>query len=77
MKLKTIIIIVAVYILSAVNNWVFFHNAFSKGGKWEGLNPDGQTIVWTFTPIFNTVAAVYILVSGLHFNPNKVFNIKN
>lgn len=77
-KILIWILVITVYILSALHNWLWMNKAFSKGGRWERLDADAVALVFTFMPFVNTMAVIGIFLESSQDSniPNKIFNIK-
>ena len=78
--MKTILILIFVYILSAYMQYRWISISHSKGGIFEQSTPSRTDLVFTFTPILNTVTGIiswsiyYPKKSANNFN--KFFNVK-
>lgn len=80
--MKTIIIIVLVYILSCVATYNYVQAIYSKGGRKYEQKPDRTDIFVTFCPVVNSITTV---LGWVVFSPyvekevdtSKFFNIKN
>jgi hypothetical protein len=80
--MKTIIIIVLVYLLSCIATYKFIQAIYSEGGRKYGQKPNNSDIFVTFCPVVNSVLTV---VGWVFFSPyvekeadtSKFFNIKN
>lgn len=74
------IILIGVYLISAILSYRHLHIAHSKGGRWESIDTSNIDVFVTVFPVVNTVM---MITSWLFVNPyemnnnrNKFFNIK-
>mgnify|MGYP001373239581 CR=1 FL=1 len=69
-----IAVAVGVYLFSVIYNYNWMKKAFSKGGRFQHSKADFMSIVFTITPIWNTL---FILISALYsIDYNKFFDVK-
>ncbi len=68
------IAIIAIYSSSTIYMYNWMSLAFSKGGRWANLEPDGMSLVFTFCPVVNTVSAAVCLLQGIDLS--GLYNIK-
>jgi hypothetical protein len=67
--MTTLIIIIIVYLTSAIASWMWLHLAFSRNGEWHNIEPDIMCICGVICPVVNTLGAI-ILWTGER-NPSK------
>lgn len=77
----TIILSIAIYLLSAFLTWNYFRLAYSKYGIWSGLNATGTDVVMTFFPLINTLGIIMLWATSrpkrqIKMGYNKFFNVK-
>lgn len=80
MKWKTFIILLLIYAGSCVLAWSYFSAVFSKGGRFETLEPGSVEVVITFTPLINTVFGGLGWLDSPYKDKrqfNKFFNIES
>ena len=76
-------IIILIYLLSVICNYLHIKIGYSEGGRWENSTPDIAEFWFTFIPVFNTIVGVLswicfypIKQSRRKINLIKFFNIK-
>lgn len=77
--LTIVIIAIVIYMLSAYYSYNWHRKAYSRGGRWSLLNPQGIEIFFTFMPVVNTIFAFTCLMTSPYENSNgcgKFFNVK-
>lgn len=77
----TIILSIAIYLLSAFLTWDYIRIAYGKDGIWSGLNATGTDVFITLFPAINTIAIIGCWLSShpnkqIKWNYTKFFNIK-
>ena len=45
---------VIVYLISVYCTWKWYNIAYSKGGEWDFVEPDGIALIFMFIPLLNT-----------------------
>jgi hypothetical protein len=69
--MKTLIIIIATYLLSVYLMWRYIRIAHSKDGIWSFTYPDRTDLFITFFPFLNTLA---VLMGYISFPPREKNN---
>ena len=77
----TIIILILIYLLSVVLNYLYLKLAHSKNGIYEHINIELPDLCITFFPVLNTMAVIMCYIFYLPFlrkpsNFNKFFKVK-
>lgn len=72
------LIFLLIYVLSFTQVYRDFKRYYSPGGQWEHSKPDGFSIFFTVTPVFNTVFAICDLAvdSSIDIDYRKFYGIK-
>lgn len=75
-----ILIVILIYIISAICVWKSIQILHSKGGVWEHIKPDILDFLITVIPVINTAISIIFLISIIsnlpHFDFSKFFKIK-
>lgn len=75
-----LIILLLIYVLSTIGAYNIIRKVFSKGGKWESLNPEPIDLYFNFFPIVNTMLVIMYTCDKINFNFNfsltKFYRIK-
>ena len=78
--MRTIIILITIYILSTFLMWLYFHLAHGKNGIFKCINPESSDIAIVFIPILNTVGVLCLYAVEFPIknknNYNNFFKIK-
>lgn len=76
-------IIILVYLLSVIFNYLHIKIGYSEGGRYENSDPEMIEFWFTFIPVFNTIICVVswacfypVKQNRRKFNLIKFFNIK-
>ena len=75
-----LIILLAIYALSAFGMWNYFRLAYGKNGRWKYQSAESHDVFMTLLPLLNSFINLMWLVNhptGKQFiNLDKFFNIK-
>lgn len=78
--MRTMLILIFVYILSSYMQYRWISIAYSKGGVLEYSKPERQDLLFTFLPIANTVVStigwVFYPPQKSETHLNNFFNVK-
>jgi len=73
------IVLASIYLASCMFNYKWFSQSYSKGGRWENLDPSVFSLAFTFVPIVNTIFAgtVFLIdqVGGSHGTLSKFYQV--
>lgn len=75
----TIILSIAIYLLSAFLTWNYMRIAYGKYGIWSNIKITGGDIVIVFIPALNTLIGVFAWIMANPYKEKdytKFFNIK-
>jgi TRAP-type C4-dicarboxylate transport system permease small subunit len=67
-KIITIITCIAIYALSTWYMWHWMQKTYSKGGKWDNIEPSGSAVFLTYMPVFNTIAMCMFAADDADFS---------
>lgn len=76
------VILILVYVASAIMQWRYVHFAHSKGGIWENVIPQKIDVFTVLCPLINTILALdgwltrYPIKKTCPFDYLKFFNVK-
>lgn len=74
------LILIGIYIFSAVAMWLSVRKSFSKGGEMQDEEVSWFYFFATIVPILNTITLVILTIISADYNKDKflkkVFNIK-
>ena len=75
--METKLILLLIYIISAIGVYFIIRKQHSKNGEFEILKPDFADFLSVFLPIINTMFCIMILIHCSKFDFSKFFKIKN
>lgn len=57
--------ILTFYLLCALFSWGLLRTSYSKGGRWENINPTFFDVLMVLIPIFNFILCIFLPIMGV------------